>query len=141
MAIFNTILINTGKKALPRYILPAILFLAVLVMLYLYNPAVAGFYPPCIFKRLTQLNCPGCGSARACHQLLHGHVYAAMDYNLLVVLFLPLMAWGYIVQLTGRGHALWTRIARALPVLVIICVFWILRNIDMYPFLWLNADK
>jgi len=110
-------------------------------VLYTYNPAISRFYPPCIFKRFTGLNCPGCGSARACYQLLHGHVYKAIDYNILMVAFLPLMAWGCWVQLTGHGLRLWNRISRPLPVLIIICVFWILRNIDVYPLTWLHADK
>jgi hypothetical protein len=139
--MYNTILINTGKNSLLKYTVLLAVLTAGLAVLYLYDPALAGFYPPCIFKRVTGLNCPGCGSARACHQLLRGHILAAMDYNLLAVLLLPLLVWGYWVQFTGRGLAVWTKIARALPVIIVIGLFWILRNIDMYPLTWLNADR
>jgi len=94
-----------------------------------------------VFKRLTGLNCAGCGSARACYSLLHGRVLQAMNYNILMVLFLPVMAWGFLVQFTGRGLRVWNKISKPLPVLIIICVFWILRNIDAYPLTWLHADK
>jgi ABC-type spermidine/putrescine transport system permease subunit II len=66
------------------------------------------FYPPCLFKKLTGLNCPGCGSSRALHQLMHGNLLPALDYNILVVIFLPFIVVGILSFFTG--HWIITRV-------------------------------
>src|SRR5690349_2777045 len=43
-------------------------------------------FPKCPFHSLTGLLCPGCGSQRALHQILHGHIGASFKLN---PLFLP----------------------------------------------------
>jgi hypothetical protein len=74
---------------------------AALVPLYLFNPANGGF-PVCPFRALTGLLCPGCGSQRALHDLLHGNVTEAFRYNALLVASIPLLAvhaaWGRIIK-------------------------------------------
>src|SRR5262245_36358819 len=62
-------------------------------VLFWFNPAQSGFYPTCYFHSWTGLLCPGCGSLRAMHQLLHGDIVAAMHFNVLFVLSLPIAAW------------------------------------------------
>lgn len=44
-------------------------------------------FPPCLFHRLTGLNCPGCGMQRFVHALSNGHPIEAVGYNA----FLPLV--------------------------------------------------
>src|SRR4051794_18522002 len=66
---------------------------AALAVLYRFDPATAGFFPPCPFRLLTGLRCPGCGSTRALHQLLHGQVGAALALNPLLPLSLPALGW------------------------------------------------
>src|SRR5258708_14695303 len=63
------------------------------VVLFLFNPSEWGFYPFCFFHRVTGLLCPGCGSLRAMHQLLHGQLAEAFHFNALFVLSLPLIGW------------------------------------------------
>jgi len=67
-------------------------FAAALVLFFL-DPARSPFYPVCLFHRLTGLDCPGCGGLRALHQLLHGHLIAALRLNAFLVLSLPLFVW------------------------------------------------
>ena len=50
-------------------------------VLYTFDPSISRFYPPCAFRALTGLQCPGCGSTRALHQLLHGNVAVAFRMN------------------------------------------------------------
>jgi hypothetical protein len=64
----------------------------VIATLFWFNPAVSSFYPLCWFHKLTGLHCPACGSLRALHQLLHGHIATAFDYNALLVVSLPIIA-------------------------------------------------
>jgi hypothetical protein len=71
-------------------------FVAVLCVtgiLFHFDPSRGGIYPVCSFHRLTGLDCPGCGSLRAVHQLLHGHIREALQLNAFLVLSLPLWAW------------------------------------------------
>lgn len=46
--------------------------------------------PRCWFNALTGLQCPGCGSQRAIHALLHGRVAEAWHYNAALFFALPL---------------------------------------------------
>src|SRR5690242_14513344 len=66
--------------------------LATAAVLYLFDPRFYSFYPTCLFHRTTGLLCPGCGSLRAVHELLHGHLRAAFHYNPLLVAGLPFLA-------------------------------------------------
>ena len=59
--------------------------LAAVAVLFLFNPAGHGFFPPCLFHKLTGLNCPGCGATRAAHELLHGNFAVAFRDNALLV--------------------------------------------------------
>ena len=71
----------------------ALLFMTVAAsVLFFFDPAVYGFYPPCLFKTIFGHACPGCGSLRAMHQLLHGNVAAAWAMNKPIVVGLPLAA-------------------------------------------------
>lgn len=57
---------------------------------YLLGPE-SGVYPRCLFRQVTGLECPGCGSQRAIHALLHGRVAEAWSYNALLLVEIPLI--------------------------------------------------
>jgi len=59
-------------------------------IVYFFDPATTGFYPHCLFKTIFGLQCPGCGSLRAMHQLLHGNVAAAWALNPMLMIVGPL---------------------------------------------------
>ena len=107
-----------------------------------YNPATSAIYPPCPFRVLTGLQCPGCGSLRALHQLLHGHLLGALRLNPMMVIALPFLAHYFVRhELVGRtAHGSVPGPWRAWLVwalLGVIVVFWFSRNIPCYPFvLW-----
>ncbi|HEY3351145.1 MAG TPA: DUF2752 domain-containing protein [Thermoanaerobaculia bacterium] len=61
-------------------------------VLFFFDPATAGFYPPCLFKTFLGAQCPGCGSLRAAHQLLHGNFAAAWGLNPTLMIVGPLAA-------------------------------------------------
>jgi hypothetical protein len=71
------------------------LVLAVLagVVLFCFDPSRSAFYPVCLFHKTTGLLCPGCGSLRALHELLHGHLATAWRFNPLLVGSLPVLFW------------------------------------------------
>lgn len=67
--------------------------LAAATVLFFCDPARVPIYPVCLFHRVTGLDCPGCGSLRALHELLHGNFAAALHFNAFLVLSLPVFAW------------------------------------------------
>ena len=113
----------------------------VLVCLYFKNPSEGNpLFPPCPFHYITGFYCPGCGSLRATHQLLHGNIMAAIRYNILMVILLPFVIYLYISQMniTINGRRLCQRVLFSkkfyFSLIFIIFAYWILRNIPYYPF-------
>ena len=108
-------------------------------VIYFFNPSTHGFYPVCLFHKLTGLNCPGCGATRACHALLHGDLTTALRDNALFVL-LPvagLLRGGWLAVVRWRrepsgalvsGNWVWA-------LLFIALVFSVLRNLPAFSFL------
>jgi hypothetical protein len=116
----------------------AIAFVA--VFLYNISPGGSGLCPPCPFHALTGLHCPGCGTLRGLHQILHGNLIAAMGLNPLMVLSLPYLGFAYV--------SLWSKALRNKPLsnrripavwlwalFAAIILFAIARNIPAYPFM------
>ena len=111
-----------------------------LIVLFLFDPTNSSWYPPCIFHKLTNLDCPGCGSSRGLHCLLHGELARAADHNVLLFLALPLLASAFYYRLCGRGAALWQSLNKPRALVIIICLFWLLRNIPGHALSWLDAN-
>lgn len=111
----------------------------VAALLFAIDPAATTLLPPCPFFTLTGLYCPGCGSTRAVHQLLNGHLGAAFGLNALLMVFLPVFGYSFASyasrHLSGRplpSPRLTGRAIRA--VLALIVAFAILRNLPVEPF-------
>ena len=68
-----------------------IIFLALIlgVIYSVFDPLKSSYFPSCPFKSVTGLDCPGCGSQRAFHELLHLNFRKAFEYNALLVLSIP----------------------------------------------------
>ena len=108
------------------------------VLLRIFDPATSGVFPPCPVHYLTGWYCPGCGSLRAVHQLLHGNLSAAWAMNPLTIVLLPFLTYGLIAwmvtETTGRRlpqpflPAAWIRALGAAIIL-----FGIARNIPLHP--------
>ena len=109
-----------------------------LSVLFAFNPASSSFYLPCPFNRLSGLYCPGCGSLRAMHQLLHGNLLAALGLNPLLVLSLPFLGYwfifGYVPAVRNRIPPIVTIPSFYIwAIFLVISSFWILRNTTIYP--------
>ncbi len=97
-------------------------------LLYSVNPAKSRIFPPCPFHALTGLYCPGCGSLRAMHHVLHGDISAALALNPLMVVFLPILCLLLVLR-RWRFHPWFAWCA-----LVVLLAYGILRNIPFWPF-------
>jgi Protein of unknown function (DUF2752) len=123
----------------------AILALGLIIFatLFHFNPAGQPFYPVCYFHLLTGLNCPGCGSLRAVHQLAHGHLAAGLRCNVLLVLSLPVLAFigarRFLRRLAGNPPPrLVLRPAWVILFTAVLVIFGILRNLPFRPFTYLS---
>ncbi len=111
------------------------------MLLFWFDPSRYGFYPICIFHKSTGLLCPGCGSLRAVHQLLHGHVAAAFRLNALLVLALPVALW-FSARLAVRKWRNQPLTPAVRPgwlwcALAVTFLFGILRNLPFAQVAWL----
>jgi hypothetical protein len=111
-------------------------FLAILAvyLLWWFDPSETSL-PLCTFRALTGLECPGCGATRATHELLHGRLSAALHYNALWILSLPLIAYVAMSELRvlGGGRPLLGDLPRKrwfwLSIIAAIAVFAVVRNL------------
>lgn len=111
-------------------------------LIYTYSPTVTSLYPRCLLHAVTGLYCPGCGSLRAMHALLHGRIREAVDWNVWLVVILPILAGYLLAQLYSavRHDRYW--VSRApIPVLGVLIaaglVFGVLRNLPIPALTWL----
>lgn len=102
--------------------------LAGLAVLLWDDPTVCPLIPPCPVEALLGVYCPGCGTARSLHFLLHGQLASAWRMNPMALLGLPLQ-----LVLCWRPRLL-RRPAVGYAILVAISLFGLLRNLPVYPF-------
>jgi len=105
------------------------------VVYFIFNPATANFFPPCLFYKLTGYQCAGCGSQRAIHSLLHFDIVSAFKYNLIVVPAIFLIALLIYLEHFG-GKKRFPKLHRKLSstkfivaIIIVIVAYWLLRNI------------
>lgn len=111
----------------------AVAAVAAVGVYYALDPSASAVFPKCPLLAATGWKCPGCGSQRVVHALLHGDVAAAWGYNALLVAALPVVAvmaaalagrrrWPALyLRLFGQG-AVWSAAAA-------LAAWWLLRNI------------
>ncbi len=107
--------------------------------LFTFEPGRSGLFPVCLFRFLTGYTCPGCGSTRAMHQLLHGDVVSAFELNPFFLLALPFLLYAlvrYSVIVMRGGVPVHNRLPAPYiyALFVVVVSFWIFRNTPFYPF-------
>jgi hypothetical protein len=114
-------------------------FIGLAVLFFVLNPVEHQIFPRCLFNSITGYYCPGCGSQRAIHSLLHLDMAGVVSYNFL---FIP----GFLLILYHYIHPFLNRILhwklpnifyfKSTPWIIfgVVIIFWILRNLPFYPF-------
>jgi hypothetical protein len=108
-----------------------ILLLVLGTIYFIFDPSASVFFPKCPVMMLTGYPCAGCGSQRAIHALLHLDIRTALEYNVLVVIFVPILALMFfssafrerfpkLYQLTHHKYV-------AYASLTVIILWWIIR--------------
>lgn len=115
------------------YILLAAVCTGLVLTYFRFSPEDSAWFPKCMFLQLTGLKCPGCGSQRVLHSLLHLDLRHAWEANAFLVLCLPYMAALLAsIALKPRFPRLYAAL-NSPPVIiaigVIVILWWVLRNI------------
>jgi len=113
---------------------------SIFVIYYFFNPSDHSFFLACPFKYATGYDCPGCGSQRAMHQLAHGNIANAFEFNPLMVLSIPLVlygfgvkAWNYLRSTDYRIKLFYNNFF-IYTYFIVVLLFWVLRNTTVAPF-------
>lgn len=108
-------------------------------VVFFFDPNRHGFYPVCLFHKLTGLNCPGCGTTRALYALLHGHLRLALHDNALFVFMLAgiVIWWARFLFRKMRNQPATLNAAPKYlwMFLTVAVVFGVLRNLPEFSFL------
>ena len=123
---------------LKKYIL-LLLFGVVAFFYFTINPSEVDFMLKCPLYSSTGVYCPGCGSQRAIHHLLHFNIIKAAQNNILFLIAIIAALYHYSIPLintrfTKNYKSIFDSNRNLIIVLIITILFWILRNIPYYPF-------
>lgn len=121
-----------GRKSL-YLIMAAGLLAAICFVYYRFDPALCGFFPRCPFRAMTGYLCPGCGSQRVVHSLLHLDFTAAFRYNAYLVFLFPYAALAvfaaiFRVRCNGLYRVVNSRVSM-LSFATVTVAWWGLRNV------------
>ena len=111
-----------------------ILVLLLVSLYYFFNPTVSNFFPKCPFYIMTGLFCPGCGSQRAVHDMMHLNIFEAINHNALMF-FTFTFGIGLYLYSKKKFSDLIYHPKSPLIIFGIIFLFGVLRNLDRFHFL------
>jgi hypothetical protein len=127
----------TLKGFLQHFKIPLISFLLLVLVLVYYSldPTEYSIFPKCPFYWLTGYKCPGCGSQRAVHYLLHLDFRGAFYANPLLVMAIPYIIGAFLFDYTNLSNTfprirkvLYGKIAIIIVVIIVIA-YWFIRNL------------
>lgn len=109
------------------------------VLFFLLNPIEYEIFPRCIFNSITGYYCPGCGSQRAIHSLLHLDFAGVVSYNFLFIPAFLLIFYHYVhpflnLKLNWKLPNIFILKSTPWIIFAVVIVFWVLRNLPFYPF-------
>lgn len=98
-------------------------------VVYTYPPATSTFYPRCVFRELSGFDCPGCGTTRALHHLLHGRFEEAFRLNAMLFALMIAAAFAAPSFLRGRTPAFLMKPWFGWGSFVVVVGWWVGRNL------------
>lgn len=116
-----------------------IVLIGLAVLFFYFSPEQEEFFPQCPMYSLTGFYCPGCGSQRAIHHLLHFNIYGVVSNNFLFIPAILIIVYGLFLPEVNRifrkqyKNLLYHK-CTPIIILLIVLLFWILRNIPVFPF-------
>ena len=111
------------RRAKINWIVAVLVVLALIIFFSLIDPTTFPFFPRCFFHALTGFECPGCGTSRALHSLVHGKIIAAFSYNPILFLAIPTLLILVFSQKARRSVKI------PVAILIVTILYWIARNL------------
>jgi len=128
------------SKLKSTFIIIGVLALLGMLSLYVFwNPTETNIFPSCPVYAATGIYCPGCGSQRAAHKILNGNIIEGVRHNYMIVLLaMVLLYQGFVYVMNDMlGKKIPNLLHKSkvtFSILIIVVLFWVLRNIDLFPF-------
>lgn len=114
-------------------IVAAVSVIALAIAYYFFDPVEVKWMPKCIWRVVTGTDCPGCGSQRMAHALMHGDICAAWHANAYAVCMIPVIGLMLCLELFREKYSsLYMRVYSPWVIwtlVVSVFVWWILRNL------------
>jgi len=114
------------------------IFLALIIIYYLYDPSISGWFPQCPLKELTGYECAGCGVQRSFHSILHLRFIEAFKYNalfvlsILYVLLLIILKYSESLRSNKMLQNIFFSKKSLFFLIIIVFLFSLLKNTDCY---------
>ncbi len=120
-------------------------FIGVLILgavYFEYDPINNLLFPKCPLYATTGIYCPGCGSQRATHALLHLDIPGVFSSNILFLPALLVVFLHYSIAISNHFlgttyHSILDKSKAPWVIFIIVVLFFILRNIPYPPFSYL----
>lgn len=124
------------KSGVPKWLKWGValgLTLAAVIFYAIFDPGNSVWMPQCMVHRFTGYDCPGCGSQRMLHALLHGRIGEAWHYNAFLLCMIPALGLMGFSEIKRRRYPRLYRILYSMPMIYTLCgaiVLWtIIRNL------------
>ena len=125
---FILIMNKTFTKTVVIFIGSILSAITAIGILLFFDPRKVEWLPKCAFFQITRLHCPGCGNTRALYHLIHGEFLQSVRNNcLLIPAIITLIILLIFPRLTLEKFVCYT-------ILIVIVLFFVLRNIPFFPF-------
>lgn len=111
-----------------------VLLILVIPIYFFYNPSKFDFFPKCPLYKTTGIYCPGCGSQRAIHDIVHFNLTEALSHNLLAVTIIPIALFSYLFFRNFYNKVIYHP-KTPWVFFVLVLLFWILRNLPSFSYL------
>ena len=98
------------------------------VPVYLFDPAEVCMFPPCPVHWAFRVYCPGCGTLRAVHYLLHGRIAEGFWMNSGMIALMPVLVWLLLKpEWADKAWVAWA-------IFAFLLLYCIARNLPFHPF-------
>jgi hypothetical protein len=133
------VIFNKLKKNKFKYFVMLFFGMGLLFIYSTINPTNVNFLPKCPLYVTTGIYCPGCGSQRATHYLLNLNFIGVVKQNVLYILGLCVIVYHFLIiainaVLKKRIYNYIYHPKTPLIILIIVLLFWVLRNLPFAPF-------
>lgn len=114
-------------------IVVTISLIALAIAYYLFDPVEVKWMPKCMWKVATATDCPGCGSQRMAHALMHGDFRGAWHANAYALCMIPVIIFLLCLEFAkARYPKLYATVHRPAVITSLaatVILWWVLRNL------------